>query len=58
LLGVISDRVSGPNSMRYGLVALAFTAAWASVHFWLATRAATRPGAMEIGGLPLAEPSS
>ena len=37
-VGALSDAIGGPDSIRYGLLGLAFVAVWVSIHFYLASR--------------------
>lgn len=39
LIGIISTAVGGPNSLRVALICIPVLCAWASLHFFLATRA-------------------
>lgn len=38
IVGTISDKVGGPDSIRYGLLTLAAISVWVSFHFYMASR--------------------
>ncbi len=41
-VGAVSDAIGGPDSIRYGMLALAAVSLWVSVHFYLASRYSDR----------------
>jgi MFS family permease len=55
IVGIVSDALkesSGADSLRYAMLAIAPVAAWAAVHFYLASRSITQDLKVVASGLP------